>query len=141
MCGTMTTTIHRFIGIGSIVSTKINAHSRLLPPTKYYKIKFHAYKLDLNKKFANCFLLFSVRIISIAWQSTRKTDKSKTPKPAAKANVKLSVQISPSVVLEMNHLLAKTMKLWSGVIERQCQRYDAQFANEMVDIIEMARVL
>lgn len=48
--------------------------------------------------------------------------------------------MSPSVVLEMNHLLAKTMKLWSGVIERQCQRYDAQFLTEMVDIIGLARV-
>lgn len=42
------------------------------------------------------------------------------------------VQVPPEVVMEMHSLLAKATKLWANSIKDQYQRYDEQYATEMV---------
>lgn len=42
------------------------------------------------------------------------------------------VQVSPLIIIEISHLLMRASKLWSYVIQNQCQRYDEQYAKELV---------
>lgn len=53
-------------------------------------------------------------------------------KQSQQVNGKFMVQVPPLIVMEIHGLLSEATKLWENLIKAQYQRYDEQYATEIV---------